>query len=126
MEVHRSFGDDLAKLVYKELKKAKKIYSEKQVNLRSWAKDFNQHLLQVMKVKNLTREGAEAKLRADLIDHLEHIEDPYQPKLYAARTICEQYVKIEDAKKRRESGNGRPRRHEAGKPSYTYEEEVIS
>jgi len=91
-----TFGKEMAILVYEELSKVRKIM-RKMKSLDQWARKFTELVAWIMKRDKSAKEEAQAKIREDLKFHFLHLKEHFHPKLYSATSICDDYIRLEDA-----------------------------
>lgn len=94
-------GKKLAKKLYIGLKKKRKIMGD--ISLKSWSISLNKLVKNLSNRDSITNEEAERIIDKTIDIHIEHINDEYWPKLYAAETFKSSYLKIENAISRLDS-----------------------
>ncbi len=102
VKIQESFGYKLAKYTEQKLRKHHKLI--KTPKLIKWSKDFNAFVLELKRSLNISTVQAEQRLDSVIKDHLSHLDQDYQPKKYCPWSMCDAFVKLEEAMKRRGHG----------------------
>lgn len=110
----------LAAKLYEGLVDKEKLFRRKNKKTwPNWVRQFSELIDDVGGTKGLTREEATAEISALIDDHLQHLDDQYQPQSYSAKAFHDDYFRIEKQRKRRAGGGS----YAATKPYYARPED---
>lgn len=102
LPVPQSFGRRLAESIYRRLQKAGKLFAKP--SLPKWGAEFDKLAAEVKNNAGMNG-NTESFIREVLEDHLNHIDDQFQPQCFAAKTICRDFDRIVNTMKRRAEYN---------------------
>lgn len=96
------FHKEMAESIYHELKKKGKL--TRKPNLRKWCIELRGLEKDLMDSRSITKMTAQALIQNIISDHIQNLSEQHQPQAWSARSIREEFPRLESAMKRRKRG----------------------